>query len=105
MMPPADDPKLKGHTLTDHVYGIDLAHTHDGHADHDHDFPDDEGALEDNPIWIQDHVSLTSVGIDIGSSRTPRIFSRLPLPPLRAGPSWRPHRVARGNPFRRRAAR
>jgi ethanolamine utilization protein EutA len=78
-MPPADDPTRKGHTLTDHVYGIDLAHTHDGHADHDHDFPDDEGALEDNPIWIQDHVSLTSVGIDIGSSGTQVIFSRIHL--------------------------
>ncbi len=78
-MPPADDPARKGHTLTDHVYGIDLAHTHDGYADHDHDFPDDEGALEDNPIWIQDHVSLTSVGIDIGSSGTQVIFSRIHL--------------------------
>src|ERR1700675_1067585 len=78
-MPPADDPKPKGHTLTDHVYGIDLAHTHDGYADHDHDFPDDEGALEDNPIWIQDHVTLTSVGIDIGSSGTQVVFSRLNL--------------------------
>ena len=44
VMPPADDAK-KGHTLDDHVYGIDLAHTHDGYADHDHDFPDD-GPLE-----------------------------------------------------------
>src|SRR6202795_4385410 len=78
-MPPADDPKPKGHTLTDHVYGIDLAHTHDGYADHDHDFPDDEGPLEANPIWIQDHVSLTSVGIDIGSSGTQVIFSQLNL--------------------------
>jgi ethanolamine utilization protein EutA len=77
-MPPADDPKAKGHTLTDHVYGIDLAHTHDGYADHDHDFPDD-GPLEDNPIWIQDHVTLTSVGIDIGSSGTQVIFSRIHL--------------------------
>jgi len=31
--------------------------------------------LEENPIWIQDHVSLVSVGIDIGS-REPRSFSR-----------------------------
>src|SRR6266700_4467567 len=78
-MPPADDPDKKGHSLNDHVYGIDLAHTHDGYADHDHDFPDDEGALEDNPIWIQDHVSLTTVGIDIGSSGTQVIFSRVNL--------------------------
>src|SRR6266852_5390372 len=77
-MPPTDDPKQKGHTLTDHVYGIDLAHTHDGYADHDHDFPD-EGPLEENPIWIADHVSLKSVGIDIGSSGTQLIFSRVNL--------------------------
>ncbi|HVY58099.1 MAG TPA: ethanolamine ammonia-lyase reactivating factor EutA [Xanthobacteraceae bacterium] len=78
-MPGAGDPKEKsGHTLEDHVYGLDLAHTHDGYADHDHDFPDD-GPLEENPIWIQDHVSLTSVGIDIGSSGTQVIFSRINL--------------------------
>src|SRR5215471_7956688 len=77
-MPQADDPEPRGHTLTDHVYGIDLEHTHDGYADHDHDFPD-EIPLEDNPIWIQDHVSLTSVGIDIGSSGTQVIFSRIHL--------------------------
>jgi ethanolamine utilization protein EutA len=74
-----DGPDRKaGHTVADHVYGIDLAHTHDGYADHDHDFPD-EGALEDNPIWIADHVSLMSVGIDIGSSGTQVIFSRINL--------------------------
>src|ERR1700733_12910679 len=66
------------HTLADHSLGIDLAHTHDGYADHDHDFPD-ELPLEENPIWIQDHVSLKSVGIDIGSSGTQLIFSRINL--------------------------
>jgi ethanolamine utilization protein EutA len=72
-----DDKKEKsGHTIADHTYGIDLAHTHDGYADHDHDF-DVEGPLEDNPLWIQDHVSLTTVGIDIGSSGTQVIFSRV----------------------------
>ena len=60
------------------MYGIDLAHTHDGYADHDHDFPD-EIALEENPIWIQDHVTLKSVGVDIGSSGTQIIFSRINL--------------------------
>src|SRR5882672_10695833 len=77
VMPPADDAK-KGHTLDDHVYGIDLAHAHDGYADHDHDFPED-GPLEENPIWMQDHVTLTSVGIDIGSAGTQVIFSRINL--------------------------
>jgi ethanolamine utilization protein EutA len=78
-MTDAEEPKTKGsHTLADHVYGLDLEHTHDGYADHDHDFPDD-GPLEDNPIWIADHVSLMTVGIDIGSSGTQVIFSRINL--------------------------
>jgi ethanolamine utilization protein EutA len=67
-----------GHTVADHSLGIDLAHTHDGYADHDHDFPD-ELPLEENPIWIADHVSLETVGIDIGSSGTQVIFSRVNL--------------------------
>jgi ethanolamine utilization protein EutA len=71
----ADQPR---HTVADHSYGIDLAHTHDGYADHDHDFPDDL-PLEENPIWIADHVSLMTVGIDIGSSGTQVIFSRVNL--------------------------
>jgi ethanolamine utilization protein EutA len=70
----ADSPK--SHSLTDHQLGLDLDHVHDGFADHDHDFPD-EGPLEQNPIWLQDRVTLTSVGIDIGSSGTQVIFSRV----------------------------
>ncbi|HKS99103.1 MAG TPA: ethanolamine ammonia-lyase reactivating factor EutA [Rugosimonospora sp.] len=35
--------------------------------------------LEDNPIWRQDTVTLHSVGIDIGSSGTQVLFSRLQL--------------------------
>ncbi len=89
-MPGSDEPKegtkkneaaeaaTAGHTLTDHTLGIDLAHTHDGYADHDHDFPDGL-PLEENPIWIADHVSLMTVGIDIGSSGTQVIFSRVNL--------------------------
>jgi ethanolamine utilization protein EutA (predicted chaperonin) len=86
-MPGSDEPKSNpagnppaqpSHTLADHSYGIDLAHTHDGYADHDHDFPD-ELPLEENPIWIADHVSLMTVGIDIGSSGTQVIFSRVNL--------------------------
>lgn len=82
----ADDnnaPKKTGHSLTDHQYGAELGHAHDGDAafDHDHDHDDfgEDGAPENNPLWIQDHVSLTSVGIDIGSSGTQLIFSRIHL--------------------------
>jgi ethanolamine utilization protein EutA len=78
-----DAPKTTGHSLTDHKYGADLGHAHDGEDafDHDHDHDDfgEEGSPENNPLWIQDHVSLTSVGIDIGSSGTQLIFSRIHL--------------------------
>lgn len=69
------------HAVGDHTYGQDLNHLHQkGIAyDHDHDHFDDDGPIEDNPLWIADHVSLTSVGIDIGSSGTQVIFSRISL--------------------------
>ena len=58
-------------------------HEHDEDTDHDHDhdydFENDEVPLEDNPLWRQDNVSLTTVGIDIGSSGTQVIFSRVHL--------------------------
>jgi ethanolamine utilization protein EutA len=79
----ADDPndKKEGHTLADHLLGRDFVHEHEGDADHDHDHfdIDVEERLEDNPIWIQDHVTLVTVGIDIGSSGTQVIFSRINL--------------------------
>jgi ethanolamine utilization protein EutA len=69
----------KKHTLADHVYGDEAAHVHDGDADHDHDHFEPDGPLEENPLWIQDHVTLVSVGIDIGSAGTQVIFSRINL--------------------------
>src|ERR1700747_3084904 len=76
----ADDQK-RSHTLADHLLGQDVVHEHDGDADHDHDHFEVEPneRLEDNPIWIQDHVKLFTVGIDIGSSGTQVIFSRINL--------------------------
>lgn len=78
-----DDPKARrGHNLSDHQYGQAFDHVHEegDDADHDHDdFDTAAGALEDNPVWQQDHVSLLSVGIDIGSSGTQVIFSRIKL--------------------------
>jgi ethanolamine utilization protein EutA len=69
------------HAVQDHAYGRELTHAHapGGAYDHDHDDFDSQCPLEANPIWIQDHVSLTSVGIDIGSSGTQVIFSQLNL--------------------------
>ena len=77
-MPQAKRP----HTIADHVYGEDYEHSHDGDEafDHDHDH-DDLGpeAPGHDPLWMQDNVSLVSVGMDIGSSGTQVIFSRLNL--------------------------
>jgi ethanolamine utilization protein EutA len=70
----------------------DGGHEHDPHEqmprtvhspyvpDHDHEH-DDEAShpLEDDPVWQQDNVSLHSVGMDIGSSGTQVVFSRLHL--------------------------
>lgn len=62
----------KRHTLADHVHGEGYDHDHDHDADHEHD-----AAIEDNALWLQDNISLVSVGIDIGSAGTQVIFSRL----------------------------
>jgi ethanolamine utilization protein EutA len=69
----------KPHTLADHLYGADHEHTHDEDADHDHDHDHDgpAGPIEENAIWQQDNITLTSVGIDIGSAGTQVIFSRV----------------------------
>ena len=68
------------HTVADHALGEEHGHSHEGaDADHDHERFDEALPLEDNPIWIQDHVTLRSVGIDIGSSGTQVLFSKLGL--------------------------
>ena len=94
-----DEKAGKGHTLADHVYGENLAHVHEGDADHDHDYFEDEGPLEQNPIWIQDHVTLVSVGMDIGSAGTQVIFSRLNLRRLGEDLSSRYYVVSRETLF------
>ncbi len=68
-----------GHTLDDHAMGDVFFHEHGPDADHDHDSEFDDLPLEENPLWIADNVRLTSVGIDVGSSGTQVIFSRLHL--------------------------
>ena len=69
------------HRLADHLLGADPDHVHEGgDADHDHDH-DAEG--DDDPatsaLWLQDNLSLVSVGIDIGSAGTQTVFSRVQL--------------------------
>jgi len=80
-MAEAEDKKPGGHNLADHLLGENVAHEHDEYTDHDHDHFefDDDGPIEQNPIWMQDHVTLVSVGIDIGSAGTQVIFSRINL--------------------------
>lgn len=65
--------------MAGHEHGDGMVHAphvpdHDHVHDHDAVLP-----LEDNPIWQQDNVTLDSVGIDIGSSGTQVLFSRLHL--------------------------
>ena len=68
-----------GHTLEDHSMGDVFFHEHGPDADHDHDDDFADVPLDENPLWIADNVRLTSVGIDVGSSGTQVIFSRLHL--------------------------
>ena len=74
--------KKRPHRLDDHLLGMDPTHSHeDGEADHDHDH-DDLGADYDptsSSLWLQDNITLQSVGIDIGSAGTQVIFSRVQL--------------------------
>ena len=70
----------KRHTLTDHQYGAEYEHSHDDDADHDHDhdnFSGDDASQES--LWRQDNVILHSVGIDVGSSGTQVVFSKIHL--------------------------
>ena len=64
-----------GHSLKDHQWGdVGAGHDHGDDADHEHDIP---GA--DEALWAQDNVVLHSVGIDIGSSSTQVVFSKIHL--------------------------
>jgi len=70
----------KQHQLEDHLLGVDASHSHDEiNADHDHDHDDfgPTSGTTDNALWLQDNLTLVSVGIDIGSAGTQVIFSRV----------------------------
>jgi len=93
------------HTLADHLYGREVAHVHGDDADHDHDRDfDDDVPAEDNPLWQQDNVALTTVGIDIGSSGTQVIFSRVHLRRLAEDLTSRYYVVARETLFQSQVA-
>ena len=77
-----DDNRERRHTLEDHLLGMDPMHSHEeGEADHDHDHDDVGGDYDptSTSLWLQDNLSLLSVGIDIGSAGTQIIFSRVHL--------------------------
>ncbi len=102
----AEEEKPKApHSLADHRYGRDIAHVHADDADHDHDHDFDEDVpLQDNPLWQQDNVALTTVGIDIGSSGTQVIFSRVHLRRLAEDLTSRYYVVARETLFQSQVA-
>src|SRR5258705_7171316 len=79
----SDDPENKRpHRLEDHLLGMDPLHSHqEGDADHDHDHDDAGGESDPTAwsLWLQDNITLLSVGIDIGSAGTQVVFSRVQL--------------------------
>jgi ethanolamine utilization protein EutA len=92
-------PAGASHSLDDHRLGEARYHDHGPDADHDHDEDFEDGPLEENPLWIADNVRLTSVGIDVGSSGTQVIFSRLHLRRMAEDLSSRYHVVHRETLF------
>ena len=71
--------RKRRHTLADHRYGVDADHVHDHDLDHDHDHDDPQDGVDAEALQSQDEIRLTSVGIDVGSSGTQVVFSRLRL--------------------------
>ena len=71
---------VSSHSLTDHRLGVhDAEHAHGEDSDHDHDDLDAGPDGVDQSLWMQDNVVLHSVGIDIGSSSTQVVFSKIHL--------------------------
>lgn len=77
-------------------YEIDPAHTPEGYYGAEAEI---EGPLEENPLWQRDNVTLTSVGIDVGSAGTQVLFSRMHLRRQAVDLSSRYLVVARDNWF------
>ena len=70
------------HSLKDHQWGASSdahSHEHGDGADHDHDDFSGGPNDADHALWVQDNVILHSVGIDIGSSSTQVVFSKIHL--------------------------
>lgn len=70
-----EPPGRKPHSITDHALGALAAHIHAPGEDHDHD----HDGMDLLPDGKGEHVALTSIGIDVGSSGTQIVFARLTL--------------------------
>ena len=70
------DKSKKNHTAEDHMFGSMMGHRHMPWEEADHDHDSDYDLLEAGSKDLE-HVPLTSIGIDIGSSGTQVIFSKL----------------------------
>ena len=90
-----DEARPSGHSMAEHAVGKGWKHEHEADADHDHDEYDADGPIEENPLWMADNVQLVSVGIDIGSSGTQVIFSKIHLRRLAEDLTSRYYVVAR----------
>lgn len=77
------------HSLGDHQLGLDSDHDHDGDHDHDHDH------FNGDAIDAAHSVRLTSIGVDVGSSGTQVVLSRLHLERPEDGSSGRVAAAAR----------
>jgi ethanolamine utilization protein EutA len=71
-----DKKRPSAHTATDHMFGQMSGHVHAPWEDADHDHDSDFELLESDSKELE-HVPLMSIGIDIGSSGTQIVFSKL----------------------------
>ena len=65
------------HSLADHAFGELAGHAHGEGEDHDHAHDDSEGEFLDARSQELAGVPLLSMGVDVGSSGTQVVFSRL----------------------------
>src|SRR5512145_247537 len=75
-----DNQKSSGKEFSARMENLE-AEKHELHEGHEDDFDEgDEGFMDENhPMWRSERITLNSVGIDIGSSTSHLIFSRLTL--------------------------
>lgn len=82
-----------------HTHGADFAgmHSHDGEDAHWHDefgehyepMSDEEAAIISQYVWETENVEMTTVGVDVGSSTSHLMFSRVRLQRVGGGLSTR----------------